>query len=219
MLTTIIDRIKRLQVDASPEEAALLAQLTPDFDDPQDLRRQLAAFEETRAADDAQWERLDRQHNPRAFLEQKAIAERRPHLQAQIDALPPKIRAAEKRRAAFLELTRLFAEVDEAITAEAATLYDRAFKSTIEERRAQFVVLDGLLRLRGHLVAALAAVSRAPRFRRRAPDPLGAYRQTLLDYAGEIDRFRTPGGAKTAVPWPAGAQELLAVLASKGASR
>lgn len=218
MLTTIIDRFKRPQPAASADEAALLAQLTPDFDDPEDLRRQLAAFEETRAADDAQWERLDRQHNPRAFLEQKAIAERRPHLQAQIDALPPRIRAAEKRRAAFLELTRVFAEVDDAIATDAAALYTRLFGSTIPERRAQFAALDGLLRLRGRLAAALAAASRAPRFHRRGPDPFHALRQDLLDRIAEIDRFRMPGGVKTAVPWPTRAQDLLAVLASKGAS-
>ena len=78
MLNTFIEKLRRTSVQDANEAASLLASCS--LPDPDDLRRQLAAFESQLAADDAAWERLDRTSNPRAFMEQQAIAERRERL-------------------------------------------------------------------------------------------------------------------------------------------
>ena len=72
---SIMDRFKRPQpqADTSNDDGELLALLGPDVEDPEDLRRQLAVCEDQRDTDDARWEALDQQHNPRSFLEQAAI--------------------------------------------------------------------------------------------------------------------------------------------------
>jgi hypothetical protein len=217
-MLSIINRLRppQPQLGAAAGEAELLAQLGPNVEDPEELRRELAAFEEQRIADDAQWERLDRQHSPRAAYEQTAIQERLRRLQAQIDALRPRIAVAEARRAAFLELTRLLADTDETITAQAADMYAHALVSSEAERREQRVALDAQIRLRGRLAAALASVSSARRFHRGAPDPFGNLRADLLARVAELDRFRAPGSARPSVPWPPRAQQLIDVLTKKG---
>lgn len=84
-MLSIIQKFTRTSPDMVTNEAAeLLASCS--LPDPNDLRRQLAAFASTLAADDGRWEALDRTSNPRAFLEQQAIAERRERLLSQIDA-------------------------------------------------------------------------------------------------------------------------------------
>jgi hypothetical protein len=208
---------KTATTTATSNDAELLALLDAHVEDPEDLRLQLAAFEEQRQSDDARWEALDRAaSNPRGFVEQSDIAARRAHLEAQIDALRPRIAAAEARRAAYLDLAQLLAETDETIATLAAALYAQALGSTEAERREQLVALDGQIRLRGRLAAALASVSSARRFRRGGPDPFGNLRSDLLARVAEIDRFRAPGSARPSVPWPPGALQLMDALARKG---
>ena len=71
-MLSIIERFTRQTLpNTTPptaEAAELLASCS--LPDPDDLRRQLAAFESQLAADDAAWERLDRTSNPHAFAEQ-----------------------------------------------------------------------------------------------------------------------------------------------------
>lgn len=218
MLGSMINRFRSGQSVPDPVRDPALAQLVPDLEDPNEIRRQLAAVEARRDADDARWEAIDRQpSNPRAFLEQQTIAERRPHLQAQIDALRPRIPAAETRRAAFFELARVLAQTDETIAMQAEEMYAHVLDSTAAERRDRFEALAGQLRLRGRLAAALAAVSRAPRFHRRELDPFAVLRSDLRDRVTEIEHFRMPGGVKPPVPWPPRVRQLIDVLAGKGA--
>ncbi len=211
----IMERFKhrpQSEADAS-DDAEVLALLGPHVEDPEDLRRQLAAFEEQRQSDDTRWEALDRAaSNPRGFVEQSDIASRRAHLEAQIDALRPRVTTAEARRSAFLDLARLLAETDETIATLAAELYARVLVSSEAERRERMLAIDAQVRLRSRLAAALTTVSTARRFRRGAPDPFGNMRSDLLNRAAEIDRFRAPGGVRPSVPWPAGVLSLIDAL-------
>jgi hypothetical protein len=209
MLSAIIQRFTRTSSDVPSTEAAeLLASCS--LPDPDDLRRQLAAPEAQRDADEARCHQI--QHDHRAFLEQQAIAERRPRLRAQIDALRSRIAAAESRRAAFIALVRLLDEADETIAAQTAALYACVLTAPAAERHERMESLGALLRLRARLAGPLASVSSARRFRRGAPDSFGALQHDLRARANEIDRFHAPGAPRPAIPWPPRAQELVAAL-------
>jgi hypothetical protein len=191
------------------EAAELLASCNlPNADD---LRRQLAAFESQLAADDGRWEALDRTSNPRAFLEQQAIAERRGQLLSQIDALKSQIAVAEKRRAAFVALVQMLYAIDQQIAQASQRLYADVLIASKDERRAGLESLDGLVRMRARMAAPLAVVSRLRTFR-RAPDPLTALADDLRERADEIDRHRGPGMPRATIASPAGAQELIETL-------
>lgn len=215
ILSTIIEKLMRPQPPPlSADEAALLASCS--LPNPDNLRRQLAAFEEQLGAAVARGDALDRQPRQAAFSEQQALAAHLPHLRAQIDALKSQIAAAEHAQSAFLELARLLAETDETIATLAAEFYARVLVSSEAERRERMLAIDAQVRLRGRLAAALQADSSARRFRRGGPDPFGNLRSDLLARVAEIDRFRAPGSVRPSVPWPAGALQLMDVLARKG---
>jgi hypothetical protein len=138
--------------------------------DPDDLRRQLAAFESQLAADDGRWEALDRAaSNPRGWNEQQAIAERRERLLLQIDALKSQIAAAEKRRAAFVALVEILEATDQQIAQASQRLYADVLIASKDQHRTRLESLDGLVRLRAKVAAALAVVSPLRKFRRVRP--------------------------------------------------
>ena len=195
----------------APDETELLATLRPD---PVALRAELRAVEAQLTADDREWERLDAQPaNPRALLQQMAIAERRPRLQAQRDGLQPRIAAAEAVRAAFLELARLLDDIDDTIAAQAAVMYERWLVLGPGERREQLRALDGQHRIRARIAAALASVSTARQFRRSPDDPLTTLRRDLLDGVTELDKIRAPGSDRPPIVWPPRARQLVDTLA------
>lgn len=214
MLTTIMQKFTRTSPPdmATNEAAALLASCS--LPDPDDLRRQLAAFESQRDADDVAWERLDRTtSNPRAFMEQQAIAERRERLLLQIGALKSQIAAAERRRAAFVALLDILYSIDQQIAQASQQMYaDFLLVTTKDERRARIESLDGLVRVRARIAAALAAVSPARRFHRGAPDPFGSLVADLRACATDIERALGPGMPRAALAWPMDAQALIAAL-------
>jgi hypothetical protein len=194
---------------ARNEAAELLASCNlPNADD---LRRQLAAFDSQLAADDGRWEALDRTSNPRAFLEQQAIAERRERLLSQIDALNAQIGLAEKRRAAFVVLVDILNSTDQQIEAASRRLYADVLLMSKDQRRARLEVIDGLVRLRARIAAPLALVSPLRTFR-RAPDPFTALAHDLRAAADEIERHHAPGMPRATITWPAGAPELIDAL-------
>jgi hypothetical protein len=212
MLTTIIQKFTRTSPPdmATHEATELLASCS--LPDPDDLRRQLAAFESQLAADDGRWEALDRTSNPRAFLEQQAIAERRERLLSQIDALKSQVAVAEKRRAAFVALVEMLSTIDQQIAQTSQRLYADVLITSKDERCAGLALLDGLVRVRARIAAPLALVSALRKFR-RAPDPLGALADDLRARADEIDRQRAPGMRGSAfAALPDGASELIAAL-------
>lgn len=209
-MLNIRDLLPRKTTAPAPDEAELLGTVQPD---PGALRAELDAVEAQLAADDREWERLDAQPaNPRALLQQVAIAERRPGLQKQISALQPRIASAQARRSAFLELVGLLADIDEAIAAQAATVYERWLVLEPSERRQQLRALDGQHRVRARVAAALASVSTARQFRRTPDDPLATLRRDLLDRVTELDKLRAPGGDRPPVVWPPRARHLVDTL-------
>ncbi len=212
-MLSIRDLLPRKTTAPAPDEAELLGTVQPD---PVALRAELQAVEAQLTADDREWERFDAQPaNPRALLQQMAIAERRPGLQAQRDALQPRIASAEAVRAAFLELACLLADIDDAIAAQAATVYERWLVLEPSERRQQLRALDGQHRVRGRIAAALASVSTARQFRRAPDDPLATLRRDLLDRVTELDKLRAPGGDRPPVVWPPRARQLIDVLTKR----
>ena len=208
-MLNFIERLRRASVQDANEAAELLASCN--LPDPADLRHQLAAFESQRDGDDAAWERLDRTSNPRAFMEQQAIAERRERLLLQIDALKSQIAAAEKRRAAFVALVEILDATDQQIEAAARRLYADVLIVSKDERRARLEALDGLVRVRARLAAPLAVVSSLRKFR-RTPDPFAALAHDLRERAEEIDRTLGPGMRRGIAAMPDGAPELIATL-------
>jgi hypothetical protein len=209
MLNTFIEKLRRTSLQDANDVAELLA--SSNLPDPDDLRRQLAAFESQRDADDAAWERLDRTSNPRAFMEQQAIAQRRERLLLQIKALTSQIAAAEKRHAAFVALAQILDATDQQIAQASQRLYADVLIVSKDERRARLEALDGLVRLRARIAAALAVVSPVRKFR-RAPDPSAALTNDLRAAADQIERTLGPGMRRGTAAMPDGASELIANL-------
>ena len=194
--------------DAATNEAAeLLAACN--LPNPEGLRQQLRAFEAHRDADESRSEQI--QHDRRAILEQVAIADRRPRLQAQIDALTSQIASAERRRMAFVGLVAILDDLDQRIAKESQRLYADLLIVSKDDRRIRLEFLDGLVRRRATIAAPLALVSPARRFR-RAPDPAAALADDLRRCADDIERALGPGMRRTMSAWPAHAQELINAL-------
>lgn len=210
-MLNIIQTFTRASPDMATDEAAeLLASCN--LPDPDDLRRQLAAFESQLAADDGRWEALDRTSNPRAFLEQQAIAERRERLLLQVEASRSQIAVAEKRRAAFVALADILDATDQQIEAASRGLYaDVLLLMSKDERRVRLEVIDGLVRFRARIAGPLALVSPLRKFR-RAPDPFAALAHDLRTAADEIDRHHAPGMPRATIAWPAGVPALIDAL-------
>jgi hypothetical protein len=206
MLNTFIEKLRRTSVQDANEAAELLASCS--LPDPDDLRRQLAAFESQRDADDQRWDTLDRTSSPRGWTEQTQIAERRERLLLQIDALRSQIAAAEKRRAAFVALVEILNATDQQITQTSQRLYADVLIASKDERRTRLEALDGLVRLRARLAAPLAVVSSLRKFRRTA-DPCAALAQDLRERADEIERALGPGMRRGMAAMPDGAPELI----------
>lgn len=194
---------------ATNEAAELLASCS--LPNPDDLRRQLAETQSQLAADDGRWDALDRKSNPRAFLEQQAIAERRERLLSQIDALKSQVTVAGKRRAAFVALVDILDATDQQIEAASRRMYADVLLMSKDERRVRLEVIDGLGRLRARIAAPLAPVSPLRKFR-RAPDLFAALAHDLRVAADEIDRQHAPGMPRATIAWPAGVPALIDAL-------
>jgi transposase len=217
MLTTFIEKLRRTSAAPSDDERALLAQITGE--NPADLRRQLAQLEARRGANLARWTALGPPRDQGAARERRAIEDQGPELDAQIKVMDARIARAEARHAAVLELTRLLDETDETIAALTAELFARVLVADETERRTRLVAIDGYVRLRSRVAAALAPVAPSVRrFRRGAPDPFGTLRSDLLERVQELDRLHAPGMPRAPIQWPAGALELLDAVGKGGSA-
>jgi hypothetical protein len=142
----------------------------------------------------------------------RAIEDRGPELDAQINVLRSRIAVADARRAAFVALVGILRGVDQQIVQEAQRLYaDVLLITSTDERRTRLESIDRLVRSRARIAAPLAVVSSAREFR-RAPDPLGALADDLRARADEIDRQRAPGMRRNLLALPDATQELIAAL-------
>jgi hypothetical protein len=209
MLSIIEKFMRQTPPETAPTAEATELLATSSLPDPSSLYQQLSAFVAHRDTDEARCEQI--QHDGRAFLELQAIAERRPRLQAQIDALTSQITTAEKRRTAFVALVEILDATDQQIAQALQRLYPEVLTAPKDQRRANLEAIDGLVRLRARIAAPLAVVAPARRFR-RAPDPFAALADDLRARADEIDRYHAPGMPHAAIPWPPGALELIAEL-------
>jgi hypothetical protein len=162
--------------------------------------------------DDQRWDTLDRTSNPRAFMEQQAIAECRERLLIQADAKRTQIAPAEQRRAALVALNDILEAIDQQIDHASQQFYADVMTASKSQRRARLESLDGLLRARARIAAPLAGVAAAVRRFRRQPDPLSALTNDLRARADEIDRALGPGMPRAPIAWPEGAQALIATL-------
>ncbi len=74
MLSTIIEKFTRTLAAGHGDERAAELLASCSLPDPDDLRRQLAAFESQLAADDGRWEALDRAtSNPRGWTNSRRL--------------------------------------------------------------------------------------------------------------------------------------------------
>lgn len=178
--------------------------------DPQELRERLATLHAQIGATEREWDALDaRAGDPRAFLARQPVAERLQQLREQAAPLPAAIESAERRRAAFLSLARLFDSVAATVAAQTQALLFSAPQDDAERAR-QLRALDQGTRLHVRLANRLAAISNSPTFR-EPPDALAALRDTYAAQIRQCDLLRTPGH-KPRFEWPGAMTELLDVM-------
>jgi hypothetical protein len=180
--------------------------------DPQVLRERLATLHAQIDATECEWDALDqRAGDPRAFLARQPVAEQLQALREKAAPLPAAIESAERRRAAFLSLARLFDSVAATVAAQTMALLFQAPPDAAERAR-QLRALDQSTRLHVRLANRLAAISSSPTFR-EPDDALAALRNTYAVQIHECDRLRTPGH-KPRFEWPSAMTELLEVVES-----
>jgi len=176
---------------------------------PDVLRGRQAALTQQIAKLEADWGRLDRRGDAAAFLALTPIAERLQALRAEAAPLPAAIESAERRRAAFLALVRLFEAVAADVSARTCALLEHPPQDS-REREGQLRALDQATRIHGRLAGRLAAISASRQFR-DPPDALKSLRVDLELRIQEFDLLRVPG-SKPRLEWPTAMIELLDVL-------
>lgn len=176
---------------------------------PEGLRERLAGFNKQIDAAEREWERLDRRGDAASFLALNPIAERLRTLLAEAAPLPAAIESAERRRAAFLALVRMFDAVAAEVSARTCTLLEHP-PQDVRERDAQLRALDQATRIHGRLAGRLATLSTSPLFR-DPPDALGNLRADMEARIRELDRLRVPG-MRRQLEWPAAMTELIAAV-------
>lgn len=176
---------------------------------PDVLRERLAALKGQIDAAEHDWERLDRRGDSASFLQLQPIAERLQALRAEAAPLPAAIESAERRRATFLSLVRLFDAVAADVAARVALLLEYPPQDA-RERDTQLRALDQATRVHVRLAGRLAAISASPQFR-NPPDALKVLRDDLERRIQELDRKRTPG-MRALFVMPAQMSELLDVM-------
>jgi hypothetical protein len=192
----------------TPTERDLLATVrTEVVPDPDKLREQLAALNRQITEAEREWDVLDaRTSDPRAFLARQPVAERLQRLREQAAALPAAIESADRRRAAFLALVRLFDALSAEVSARTQALLEHPSQDA-RERDEQLRALDDATRLHSRLAGRLAAVSTSRQFK-DPPDALRVLRVDLELRSRELDRLRVPG-MRRPLEWPAAMTELL----------
>jgi hypothetical protein len=178
--------------------------------DPQVLRERLAALHTQIDATEREWDALDaRAGDPRAFLARQPVAERLQELREQAAPLAAAIESAERRRAAFLALVRLFDSVTATVAAQTQALLFQAPQDAADRAR-QLRALDQSTRLHVRLAHRLAAVSSSPTFHEPA-DALALLRDTYAEQIRQCDLLRLPGH-KPRFEWPPAMTEWLDVM-------
>jgi hypothetical protein len=159
--------------------------------DPVALRERLAGLTRDIDIAEREWDALDRRGDSAAFLRAQVVAERIQQLRADAAPLPAAIASAERRREAFLALSRLFDALAADVAARTQVLLERPPLET-RERDRQVRALDQATRVHGRVAGRLAAISTSRRFK----DPHDALRTLRFDLEArikELDRLRTPG--------------------------
>lgn len=175
---------------------------------PAALRERLSAINQQIETAEAEWERLDRRGDAAAFLALTPVAERLQQLRAEATPIPAAIASAERRRAAFVTLSRLFEAMAADVSARTRALLEQPTQDA-RERDRQVRALDQATRIHGRLAGHLAAMSTSRLFR-DPPDALRVLRNDLDARIRELDRLRVPG-MKPALVWPSQMQDLLDV--------
>ena len=194
----------------TPLERDLLDSVRPGtLPDPASLRERLSTLNAQIAATDAEWSRLNRCADAEAFLARPEVAERLRRLRAEASGLPAAIESAERRRAAFLSLARLFDAVAADVSARLSALLEHP-PVDARERGEHLRALDQSTRLHGRLAGRLAALSASRQFR-DPPDALKSLRVDLELRRQELDLLRVPG-SKPRWDWPPQMLDLLDVM-------
>ena len=209
-MTGVVTMIKELfgKAGITSLEHDLLATIRPDvIPDPDVLRERLAALNAELESREREWDSLDaRSGDPRAFLARQPVAERLQQLREQVEPLLFAIESAERRREAFLTLTRLFESVAATVAAQTQALLFQPPQDTAERAR-QLRALEHSTRLHVRLANRLAAVSSSPTFR-EPDDALVVLRDTYAAQIRQCDLLRTPG-SKPRLEWPPAMTALL----------
>lgn len=177
--------------------------------DPAKLRATLVDIDEQIATADAEWERLDNRGDASAFLKMTPMALRLEELRTRAAAIPPRIVEAERRRAAFLELARLFEQAGSDVRTQLRSLLEHPPQEP-QSRVARLRALDHATKIHVRLAARLRVISTDPSFREPA-DALKILRDDLHARIREVDRLRVPG-MKEPLVWPPQMIELLETL-------
>lgn len=218
LLDSVVAAIFRRADPVATPERDLLDSIRPAvIPDPDVLRAKLAALHAEIAETERRWEQLDaRSGDPRAFLQRQPVAERLQTLRMQAAPMSAQIDVAERRRAAFLQLVRLFEAVAAEVSARTLHLAEHPPQDA-RERIEQLRALDRDTRVHVRLAARLARISAAPQFR-EPPDALTVLRDDLEARIRELDRLRT-AGLRPLVEWPAAMLSLLAIVEDTEARR
>jgi hypothetical protein len=205
-MTTMLKKLFGVPTVTGTERDLLETVRDSAIPNPDVLRERLVGLTQHINAAEREWERLDRRGDAAAFLALTPIAERLQTLRTEAAPLPAAIDSAERRRAAFLALVRMFNAVAAEVSARTCALLEHPSQD-VRERDAQLRALDQATRIHGRLAARLAAVSTSPIFRDPV-DALGTLRADLETRTRELDRLRVPG-MRRVLEWPAAITELI----------